>query len=472
MKNLYLNFAFHEKRAAIVEDGKLMELFIDNPFDSSGTGNIFFGKVVKVLPGLGAVFVDIGLSKNGYLEQGDMLSGRRERLQNNEPLPEVLRVGETMLVQITKEGSSTKGPRLTELITLPGRHIVYMPGSGYMAVSKKIQPEETREALRMFGECLLQGSEGLILRTECQTAAKSVIKEELEGLRKKWEGIQKSLTDVPSLVYTDATLLEELLRNRVLNEVDRIETDELESFKNLERNPEFSGKVFMYDGKENMFSKYGIEKQIKKALQPVAWLKSGGNIVVQETEAMTVIDVNTGKNSSRINREKAVLKTNDEAAAEIARQLKLRNISGIVMIDFLKMDQEEEKESLLSSFTKALEKDRTRTSILGFTSLGLLEMTRKKTSLPLKDRLAENCPACGGTGFVTSTETLAYRMERKLWEHRNENKKLNIKVSPSLFHYLHKTNRIQELEVMLNIKLELTVDEGLLKEGFRIEDFK
>ncbi|WP_078555349.1 Rne/Rng family ribonuclease [Bacillus alkalicellulosilyticus] len=429
MKNIVLNVSTTERRAAIIEDNQVVELLIERQIEDRIVGNVYKGRVVNVLPGMQAAFVDIGRDKNGFLYRDDLLSYQLleedEEKKKERNISEFVTKGAEVLVQVTKEGFGTKGPRLTGVISFPGRYIVYMPQGGYVGVSRRMNSEEERERWRKMGEQVLKQNEGIIVRTVCEGLEQEKVEEDLAFLRKFWKDIWQEGKDLapPSLIHQDTGLLERIVRDLSFSDVSEIIIDSQKDYNRLlgllEPYRQLNLKVTYYRGKENVFSEYGIEKELEKALRRQVWLKNGAYLMIDKTEALTVIDVNTGKFTGKSNLRDTIKKTNTEAAKEIARQLRLRDISGIIVIDFIDMKEEVDKQEVIHAFTKALEKDRTKTSVRGFTGLGLVEMTRKKIRQNLQDSLSKTCPTCSGKGVILSDEAQAYRIERVLWEYRN-----------------------------------------------------
>lgn len=428
MKKIYFNFATTERRAAIVENGQVAELMIERPVENRLVGNIYKGRVVNVLPGMQAAFVDIGRDKNGFLYRDDILAFQQldvpEQEKKQKSISEFIKQGEEVLVQVTKEPFGTKGPRLTGVVSFPGKYIVYMPKGGYVGVSRKINLEEDRIRLKQMSEALLKENEGMIVRTICEDIPAEKVKQELELLRGFWLEILEKGRDLkpPVLIHQDIGLLDRMIRDIAADDISEIVIDHFADYKRLQElvknSPTWIEKIHFYNGAENLFSAYGIEKDLEKALKRQVWLKNGAYLMIDQTEALTIIDVNTGKFTGRNNLKDTIKKTNMEAAKEIAKQLRLRDISGMIIIDFIDMKEQADKEDVLRALHKAFEADRTKTNIVGITGLGLVEMTRKKIRQNLRDSLSKTCPTCLGKGVVLSNEAQASRIERTLWEYR------------------------------------------------------
>jgi len=400
-----------ETTVALLEDGKLTEFFVERPNVRKLVGNIYKGRVVNVLPGMGAAFVDIGLEKNAFLYIDDLLPAHVEHQPKVKPsIDTLVREGDELLVQIVREPVGTKGARVTTHYALTGRWLVYMPEAGYIALSKKIENDEERRRLKSFGERLCRDKEGVILRTVADGESFEALEGDMNALRERWRRIVagEKRTRAPAEVYTDVDLLPRLLRDIVNGQMDEIvvDTEEraIEAKRILESMaPQLVERVKRHDGKRHIVEDYGIKEQLEKALQPKQWLESGGYLVIDQTEALTVIDVNTGKYTGSTNLEETVLTTNVEAAEEIARQLRLRDIGGIIVIDFIDMELEANRNRIIEALEAAVQKDRTKAHIVGWTKLGLLEMTRKKVREQKDMLFFVPCKACGGRGKVRSS---------------------------------------------------------------------
>ena len=411
MKQIVVHGHRDETTVALLEDGKLTEFFVERPNVRKLVGNIYKGRVVNVLPGMGAAFVDIGLEKNAFLYIDDLLPAHVEHQPKVKPsIDTLVREGDELLVQIVREPVGTKGARVTTHYALTGRWLVYMPEAGYIALSKKIENDEERRRLKSFGERLCRDKEGVILRTVADGESFEALEGDMNALRERWRRIVagEKRTRAPAEVYTDVDLLPRLLRDIVNGQMDEIvvDTEEraIEAKRILESMaPQLVERVKRHDGKRHIVEDYGIKEQLEKALQPKQWLESGGYLVIDQTEALTVIDVNTGKYTGSTNLEETVLTTNVEAAEEIARQLRLRDIGGIIVIDFIDMELEANRNRIIEALEAAVQKDRTKAHIVGWTKLGLLEMTRKKVREQKDMLFFVPCKACGGRGKVRSS---------------------------------------------------------------------
>jgi ribonuclease G len=407
-----------EKRVAIKENDKIVELLIDRPTSHPIEGNIYVGRVVNVLPGMQAAFVDFGQKKPGYLHRDHLCSYQTSSLSKAEKeqrgISHFVRQGEAVLVQVVKEGEGTKGAKLTGLIEFPGMNLVYQPYGKYKAISKKM-PEVKRQEWRKLLQQWLTAEEGVILRTASEHLAAEVVEEELEELQQQFLEVQDKLATakVPALLHEEDHFLTKLLREVPSMEVKLAEVDDAEVFRLLKKK---GYPVRFYQGKEGVFKRRGMEQELEKALKKIVWLPSGGYIIIEHTEAMTVIDVNTGKFVGKTGLQETVLKTNIEAAGEIARQLRLRQIGGIIIIDFIDMATESERGQVIETIRAAVKADRSHVRVIGFTELNLLQLTRKKVREPLTSMLLQPCEQCDGKGFVFSADTAAYQLERELLE--------------------------------------------------------
>jgi ribonuclease G len=422
LEKLIINAVSSEKRFAYVRDNTVEEIIFDRPEQRSLVGNIYYGTVTKVLPGMNAAFIDIGEEKNAYLHRDVLaayvLSPERSIDKEKKSVSSFVHQGEKLLVQVDKDATGPKGPRVTGIIEITGDNLIYMPKGRYVAVSKKIVEE--KDNLRSLGMKLKSEEEGLIFRTSSTSATQVEMENELSTLRSKYaELLEKAASQKkPGILYQKDTFTQLVLDSITGNSSGEVIIDDLSLKKLIQsRNPNI--KITYYNGKENIFSHHRIEHEIDKVLKRIVWLDNGAYLIFDETEALTIIDVNTGKFSGKNDYQDTVVKTNTLAAIEIARQLKLRDVGGIVLIDFINMQNDKDKRYIQETIEKEFQKDKTRTKIIGFTSLGILQLTRKKTKVSLSEALQEKCPVCDGTGRILSAETIAFRLERELLEHRN-----------------------------------------------------
>ncbi|MFB5664146.1 Rne/Rng family ribonuclease [Alteribacillus sp. HJP-4] len=422
------NTATTERRAVLRENGKTVEIIIERPEQDRIAGSIIKGRVKDVLPGMQAAFVDIGREKNGFLYRNELLAFKQleepEEIKQKLSISEFLKEGQEILVQVNKEEFGEKGARLTENIALPGKYTVYMPEGAYIGISKRMSNEAVREQWRTAASHLLNLREGLIIRTICETVPEDVVAEDIRYLREDWKQALDAVKSVkpPAVVHRDGGIVERLLRDHPLEKMNRIIFDHQPDIKLAKRLLRYeqkdTAKIEHYRGYENVFSHYGVEREIERALQPKVWLKNGGSLMIEKTEALTVIDVNTGRFTGKTNLEETILQTNRLAAEEIAVQLRLRDISGIIVIDFIDMKRETDQDAVLRTLRQELRRDRTTSNVLGISQIGLVEMTRKKVRKSLTDILTDACPACSGSGVRRSDEALVFEAERLVHEHR------------------------------------------------------
>lgn len=423
MKKLIINYSTREKRLAIVKNMKVEKLLIDQPQQQTAVGNIYLGTVTKVLPGMNAVFVEIGQDMNGYLHRDKLAafltSKEPMEKRKNLSVSKFVFQGERLLVQVEKDSTGTKGPRLTGNIELHGSNIIYLPKGRFITVSKKIDNRSIQQSWQQFGLRVKTEDEGLILRTAVKDAKEHQVLKEVEALRSLYESLVKNSEQLkkPSLLLRKDFFFEQLILEINQSEDAEVFVDDLIFKQQLEKIQQGTS-VHLHQGKENIFSKYHIEQEMERAIQKKVLLENGAYLIFDETEALTIIDVNTGKFSGKHNLADTVVQTNRIAATEIIRQIRLRDIGGIVLIDFINMKTDLERKQVLSDVEEALKQDEKRTRVIGFTNLGILQLTRKKTKVALSEALSVACLVCDGTGRVLSPETIAFRLERELWEQR------------------------------------------------------
>lgn len=469
-----MNLSSLEKRIAMIENEQVVEFLIEHPSNNEIAGNIYYGKVTDVLPGMNAAFVDIGIWKNGYLHRDQTEKYYVEKAKNHEstppPISSLVHQGEKILVQVMKESFGTKGPKLSGVIELHGINIVYLPFGHSINVSKKIEAE--REKWRKLGKKWLENKEGIVFRTSCEGLDEEIVYQELCDLREQFKQIKQmqATAKVPVLLHDENTLLNRLIREIPLAEIDEIVVDDFDFFQTLKQYFEkfnIQPKMTHYTKKENIFSHYLLEQQLQTALQQTVSLSEGVSIIIEHTEAMTIIDVNTGKNIGRSNLKETVLKTNLLAAKEIVRQIRLRNIGGIIIIDFINMKDENDKRQVLQALQRAFLADRAKTTIYGFTKLGMVELSRKKVRPHLTMMLTNPCEACCGTGRVMSSEAISYKLERELLEYRfSDIEAIWIETSASVSTCLRGKNNehLKWLEDTLKFQIYLTENEYLTTE--------
>ncbi len=424
-KEIFIKMEQHEVTAVLLEDQQMMEVYFERANNQRLAGNIYKGVVENVLPGMQAAFVDIGLEKNAFLYVDDAVprtisEDGSSHIVANCSIGEVLKRGQELLVQIVKEPVGSKGARVTTYPTLPGRYAVLMPMVNYVGISRRIESEEERKRLKELAEKLKDNNTGLIIRTIAEGVSEEELAADLRQLARQWRKIQSRAVKckAPSLVRKEADLLSRVVRDILVDDVQRILVNTPEAVEQMRElvhdvSPSLESRVFLCESKD-IFSVYDVNGQMEKALRRRVWLKCGGYIIIDQMEALTTIDVNTGKYVGKTNLSDTVLKTNLEAAAEIARQLRIRNIGGIVIIDFIDMNSAEAQKQVIDELERNLKKDRTKTNILGLTQLGLLEMTRKKVGHELTNIIMKECPYCGGRGRVLTEENAGRNVIREL----------------------------------------------------------
>ncbi|CEP67041.1 Ribonuclease E/G [Moorella glycerini] len=423
-KEILIQVDAEETAVAVLEDGRLMEIYLERAAKARLVGNIYKGRVANVLPGMQAAFVDIGLEKNAFLFVDDTTG--LEVLEGEIPprsrrrISDVVREGQEILVQVVKEPQGSKGARVTTQITLPGRYLVLMPTVNYIGISRRIGSEEERERLKTLARAVKPRRVGLIVRTAAAGAGLEELREDSRALNRTWKRIREMArrSKAPRLLHHDVELSLRILRDLYTEDVSRLLVNSRDTYNRVieilaERAPDLRRRVVLRDGAD-LFALYGVQNQVEQALKRKVWLKCGGYLVIDQMEALTAIDVNTGKYVGRHNLADTVLTTNLEAAVEVARQLRLRNIGGIIIVDFIDMENPAHQEQVIKVLQRELARDKTKTQILGFTRLGLLEMTRKKDQLELGNVLQQDCPYCHGTGKVLSEETVALQARKKV----------------------------------------------------------
>ena len=419
---ILINVTPQETRVAVLQQGVVQELHVERESSRGLVGNIYLGQVSRVLPGMQSAFVQIGLDRAAFLHVAD-LWGHRQNPEEAKPIEKTLHEGQKVLVQVIKDPIGTKGARLSTQISIAGRLLVYLPQETHIGISQRIGDEVERTNLREKLLELLQDSEdrGYIIRTMAETASIEELAADIEYLGKLWASIQEqaSTASAPALLYQDLNLSLRVLRDFVSDEFDRVLVDSRETFQKMETFAtnyiqRIANRVNHYASDRPLFELYGVEEEIERALARRVSLKSGGYLIMDQTEALTTVDVNTGGFVGGRNFDDTIFKTNLEAAQVIARQLRLRNLGGIIIIDFIDMDNEVHREAVLAEFKKALMLDRTRVTVSGFSQLGLVEMTRKRTRESLAHILCEPCPICHGRGEVKTAQTVCYQVLREL----------------------------------------------------------
>lgn len=419
---ILINVTPQETRVAVLQQGVVQELHVERGSSRGLVGNIYLGLVSRVLPGMQSAFVQIGLDRAAFLHVAD-LWGHRQNADDAKPIEKTLHEGQKLLVQVIKDPIGTKGARLSTQISIAGRLLVYLPQESHIGISQRIEDEAERAMLREKLLNLLQDNEdgGFIVRTMAETATDEELAADIDYLRKLWKSIQGEASGAAAQapLYRDLDLSQRVLRDFVGDECDRILVDSRENFLKMQTFaenylPRFADRLHHYVSDRPLFELYGVEEEIERSLARRVSLKSGGYLIMDQTEALTTVDVNTGGFVGGRNFDDTIFKTNLEAAQVIARQLRLRNLGGIIVIDFIDMDNEVHQEAVLGEFKKALTLDRTRVTVNGFSQLGLVEMTRKRTRESLAHILCEPCPVCHGRGEIKTSQTVCYQILREL----------------------------------------------------------
>lgn len=500
---LVINTTAHETRIALIENGTIAELYIERSRIKGIVGNIYKGKVVRVLPGMQAAFVDIGLEKAAFLYVADVFdtieeyetmmegNGSKEEVSTSEnpefqhpphpthPIEELLQEGQEILVQVSKEPIGTKGARITAHISLPGRHLVYMPTVDHVGISRRIEDEAERERLREIVERIKPIGGGFIVRTVSEGKSEEDFVTDMEYLTKLWAEVQKKKEkgSAPSLIHADLDVTQKVVRDIVSESVDRIVVDSKPEHDKIVQfistfMPKMKYSIELYEEEEPIFDHFGLEVEISRALGRKVWLKSGGYIIIEQTEALTAIDVNTGRFVGKHNLEDTILKTNLEAVKEIAYQLRLRNIGGIIIIDFIDMEKEVNREKVFNALEEALRSDKSKTNILKISELGLVEMTRKRVRESLGRMMCEPCPYCEGRGYIKSKLTVCSEIFRELRREMLDirGSKAMLTVHPQIADLLYDEERkgLEELEKRFKKRITVRAKPGFHQEQFEI----
>jgi ribonuclease G len=424
---ILINVTPQETRVAVIGAGIAQELLVERNASRGLVGNIYMGRVARVLPGMQSAFIDIGLERAAFLHVADIFENRKgasgQAVEAARPIEKLLADGQPVLVQVIKDPIGTKGARLSTQVSLAGRMLVYLPQDPHIGISQRIEDESGRALLKERVKELLPPDEkgGFIIRTLAETACEAELRADVEFLRSLWRDLRERSLGArpPQLIHEDLSLAQRVLRDMVRPDTERVLVDSRENFQKLASftesyMPALRSCLEHYTGERPLFDLYNIESEIEKALSRRVDLKSGGYLIVDQTEAMTTIDVNTGGFVGSRNFDDTIFKTNLEAAHAIARQLRLRNLGGIIILDFIDMQSEEHRAAVLEELKKALARDRTRITVSGFTALGLVEMTRKRTRESLAHVLCEPCPTCGGRGEVKTASTVCYEILREI----------------------------------------------------------
>jgi len=529
-KDIIINSTANEHRIAILEDGRLAELFVEVPGKERLVGDIYFGKVAKVMPGIRAAFIDVGLQQDAFLHFSDIgdslqeynaLFDEDDDEEENPPAPPVteptngsgvepsaqgtvavetqqprtrkpeerrrpevnLQKGQEILVQITKEPVGKKGVRVTSEISLPGRFLVLLPFDGKVGVSKKLNNFKERRRLRKLVRSVIPEGFGAIIRTVAEGKSEEMINQDLEELVRVWRNIEKAVKSeqAPSLVYKDMNTTSSVMRDLFSDNVEHVVIDDKKLFKEVRSyiqwvSPDMLDRIEQYRGKEPVFDKYGVEKDIETLFSRKVWLKSGGYIYIEKTEAMTVIDVNSGRYAAKKEQEQNSLKTDLEAARELCRQLRLRDIGGIIVIDFIDLEDEKNKKKVHDEMKKELRRDRAKVTVLPMTEFGLMQMTRQRIRQSVHLSFSESCPTCGGTGLVQSKTTTINTIERWIRRFKSESRefRLQLTVHPSIASYLHEgtISRLTKIKFKFFVRIKLLTDSTLPVDEFHFTSLK
>ncbi len=447
----------HEVRVALLEEGELVEIQVEMKGNERLVGNIYKGRAENILPGMQAAFVNIGLERNAFLYAGDIITGTDVDGANPgveiPSISDIIKTGDEILVQVLKQQGGTKGARITTHITLPGRFCVLMPTLDHVGISRRIQSETARERLKQLVEEIKPPNMGIIVRTISEDVGEEELRHEIDFLSRLWMKIKNKsdILSAPRLIHSEESLLFRTVRDVFTPDVEKFVVNDKDAYERVCAvsnivTPGMSGKVELYEDNDNIFDSYNIEGKIEKAFNRKVWLKNGSYLVIDRTEALTVIDVNTGKYIGENDLSKTILNTNVEAAKEIARQLRLRDIGGIVIIDFIDMEFEENRGEVLTALENALKNDRTKTNVLGITELGLVELTRKKVRRCITEVLSDNCSHCMGSGIMYSAQTMAMRVRREVVRtvRRIEAREFMVEVASGVADYIVKMNNAGE----------------------------
>ncbi|TCP97647.1 RNAse G [Cricetibacter osteomyelitidis] len=473
---LLINVTPNETRVALVDTGILKEVHIEREAKRGIVGNIYKGKVMRVLPGMQSAFVDIGLEKAAFLHASDIVS-HTECVDESEKkqfvvkdIAELVREGQDIVVQVVKDPLGTKGARLTTDITLPSRYLVFMPENSHVGVSQRIESEEERARLKALVEPYCDELGGFIIRTAAEGATIEELQQDVAFLKRLWRKVLERRKKYPtnSMLYGEPKLAQRILRDFIGAQINLVRIDSKLAFNEVteftqEFMPELTNRLSLYAGNQPLFDAYGVERGIQEALNKRVNLKSGGYLIIEQTEAMTTIDINTGAFVGHRNLEETIFNTNIEATKTIAQQLQLRNLGGIIIIDFIDMQTDDHRQRVIQSLEEALSKDRVKTNVNGFTQLGLVEMTRKRTRESLEHILCEECPACKGTGSLKTVETVCYEIMREIIRvhHLYSSEQFVVYASRAVADYLiteESHGLIPELEVFIGKQVQIKTE--------------
>ncbi len=481
-KEILINVTPQETRVAILENGVLQEMYIERSRSRGLVGNIYKGRVCRVLPGMEAAFVEIGLDRAAFLHVSDIAPRNGSKDESERPpISHLLHDGDDILVQVIKDPMGTKGARLTTHMTIPSRYLVFMPNSSNVGVSTRIEDDKERARLRdmLMTHEEIMGDSGYIIRTAAESASLESMEQDILYLTKLWDSVRANVkqTATGQAVHEDLPLAMRVLRDMIDEDLEKIRVDSRETWRRMvnfaaKYIPEVEALIEHYPGERPIFDLYGVEDEIQKSLERKVHLKSGGYLIFDQTEAMTTVDVNTGAFVGHRNLEETIFKTNLEAAQAIARQLRLRNLGGIIIIDFIDMSEEDHRRQVLRALEKALEKDHARTNVCEVSSLGLVEMTRKRTRESLEHVLCEPCPTCSGRGSVKSAETVCYEIFREILRESRQfdARQLMVLAAQDVIDLLvdEESNSLAELEDFIGVPIKLQAEVLYSQEQFDV----
>ncbi|MGG2143236.1 ribonuclease G [Symbiopectobacterium sp. RP] len=482
---LLVNVTPSETRVAYIDGGILQEIHIEREAKRGIVGNIYKGRVSRVLPGMQAAFVDIGLDKAAFLHASDIMphtecvAGEEQKNFHVRDIAELVRQGQDLMVQVVKDPLGTKGARLTTDITLPSRYLVFMPGAAHVGVSQRIESEVERERLKKIVSEYCDEQGGFIIRTAAEGIGEDELSSDAAFLKRLWTKVseRKKRNQTKCKLYGEVALAQRILRDFAGAALDRIRIDSRLTYDALlefttDYIPETTNKLEHYAGRQPIFDLYDVENEIQRSLDRKVELKSGGYLIIDQTEAMTTIDINTGAFVGHRNLDETIFNTNIEATQAIARQLRLRNLGGIIIIDFIDMSNEDYRHRVLHSLEQTLAKDRVKTSINGFSQLGLVEMTRKRTRESIEHVLCHQCPTCHGRGRVKSVETVCYEIMREIVRvhHAYDTDRFLMYVSPAVAEVLksEESHALAEVEIFVGKQVKVQIEPLYSQEQFDV----
>lgn len=481
-KRILINSGPYETRAALLEDGHVVEVFHEIPDSEKIVGCIFKGRVSNILPGTQSAFVDIGIQKDAYLALSGVDTGDDDDLQDvfRAPIQQLLKVGQEVVLQILKEPTGAKGPRSTMSLSFPGRYLVLTPTVDHIGISRRIGPDSERERIRAIAKKICPKGMGIIFRTAAEGLEERELAADLKLLLRLWEQVDRKIKSSPpkTLLHRDIPLPLKIVREYFNDDVDRCIIDSEDAYRNILDMCDFLSPLQragleMYKGPAPIFEAYGIDREIENALQPKIVMESGASLIIERTEALSTIDVNSGRFSGGIDLEETAFKVNLEATKEIARQIRLRNLAGMIVIDFIDMSDAKHRAKVLKAFRDAMRNDRNRPHILDFSELGLVQMTRRRTSHTLEEILKSPCPCCGGRRMTLSLTTLVNRIRTKVLEEtaRFETPTITVRAHQQVIDALRGPgeSRLKELEQRCGRTLVLQASYGLDLEAFTVD---